>query len=101
MNTRNRIGPKTEPWGTPELTRTDLDSSPSKTTVCDLLPRKALIQDSAFPLIPYWWSFQMSFEWFNNYVKGLEEVKQYQISLFACTCISCKVLEQHGELSIT
>ena len=62
MKTRNRIGPKTEPCGTPELTGTDPDSSPSITTVCDLLPRKAQIQDSAFPLIPYWWSFQMSFE---------------------------------------
>ena len=64
MKTRNRIGPKTELWGTPELTRTDPDSSPSITTVCDLLPRKAWIQDSAFPLIPYWWSLHMSFEWF-------------------------------------
>ena len=62
LNTRNRIGPKTEPWGTPELTGTDLDSSPSKTTVCDLLPWKDAIQDSAFPLIPYWWSFQMTFK---------------------------------------
>ena len=63
MKTRNRIGPKTEPWGILELTRTDPDSSPSITTVCDLLPRKARIQDSAFPLIPYWCSFQMSFGW--------------------------------------
>ena len=71
--------------------------SPSITTVCDLLPRKARIQDSAFPLIPYWWSFQMSFEWL-TLSKAFE---QYQISLFAYTCISCKVLEQHGKLSIT
>ena len=56
MKTRNRIGPKTEPCGTRELTGTDHDSSPSITTVCDLLPRKARIQESEFPLIPYWWS---------------------------------------------
>ena len=95
MNARNRIGPKTEPWCTPELTGTDHDSSPSITTVCDLLPRNAQIQDSAFPLIPKWWYFQV------NFVKGLREVQQYQISLFACTRISCKVLTQHGKLSIT
>ena len=57
MNTWNRIGPKTESWGTIELTGTDPDSSPSITTVCNLLPWKARIQDSAFPLMPYWWSF--------------------------------------------
>ena len=61
--TRNRISPKTDPWGTPEVTGTDPDSSPSRTTVCDRLPRKARIQDSAVPLIPLRWSFQRSFEW--------------------------------------
>ena len=32
---------------------TDPDSPPLRTTVCDRLERKARIQDSAFPLIPY------------------------------------------------
>ena len=53
MYTRNIIDPKTDTWGTPEVTGTDSDSSPSRTTVCDRLPRKARIQESALPLIPY------------------------------------------------
>ena len=60
MNTRDRIRPKTELWGTPEVTGTNPVSSPSVKNICLWLPRKAQIQDSAFPLIPYWWSFQPS-----------------------------------------
>ena len=60
---KNRIGPSTEPCGTPEVTGTKSDSSPSSTTDCDRLPRKAWIQSSSLPLIPYRWSFQSSFEW--------------------------------------
>ena len=44
MYTMNRIGSKTNPWDTPEVTGTDPDSPPSRTTICDRLPRKARIQ---------------------------------------------------------
>ena len=64
MYMRNRISPKKEPCGMPDVTGTDPDSSPSRITVCDRLPRKAWIQGNEFPLTPYWWSFQRSLEWF-------------------------------------
>ena len=44
MKTKNKIGPSTDPCGTPEVTVTWEDFSLSKTTVCDLFDRNALIQ---------------------------------------------------------
>ena len=44
MFNRKRIGPRTDPWGTPHVTGTDEEAVPSRTTVCVLSPRKALIQ---------------------------------------------------------
>ena len=35
-----RIGPRTDPWGTPLVTGTDSDSSPSIMTFCDRPDRK-------------------------------------------------------------
>ena len=32
MKMRNRIGPKTDPWGTPDSTGTGYEAWPSKTT---------------------------------------------------------------------
>ena len=44
MKTKNKIWPNTDPCGTPEVTDTWEDISFSKTIVCDLLYRNALIQ---------------------------------------------------------
>ena len=66
MYMRKWMGPKTEPCEKLDVTGTNSDSSPPRTTVCDWLPRKARIQRYEFPLIPHWWSFQRSLlEWFN------------------------------------
>ena len=35
MKIRNSIGPKTVPWGNPEVTGQDFDVSPSMTTCSD------------------------------------------------------------------
>ena len=43
MNTNNKTGPNTEPCGTPDVAFTWEDFSLSKTTVCDLFDRNALI----------------------------------------------------------
>ena len=48
-----RIGPKTLPSGTPEVTVFVLDDCPSTTTFCDLLAKKISIYLYIFPRIPY------------------------------------------------
>ena len=51
-------------WGiVPDVTGIDSDSSPSITTCWDLLPRKAQIQTSSRPWMPYWCSFHRSLLW--------------------------------------
>ena len=52
MYIRNKIGPRTVPWGTPEVTGTDVDDVPSRTTVCVLSDRNACIQLSVLCCIP-------------------------------------------------
>ena len=49
MKTKNKIGPNTEPCGNPEVTVTWADFSLSKTTVCNLFDRNALIQRRTCP----------------------------------------------------
>ena len=44
MKTKIKIGPNTEPCVTPDVTVTLEEFSFSKTTVCDLFDRNALIQ---------------------------------------------------------
>ena len=50
---RNRIGPKTVPWGTPETIVVSPDDSPSMMVRIDLAVRKFLSHLCVFPLIPY------------------------------------------------
>ena len=57
------MGPSIEPWGTPDVTGTDVDSSPSTTTVCVRPSRKPLIHFKLFPLTPYWCNLWRSFSW--------------------------------------
>ena len=44
MKIRNRIGPRTVPWGTPDVTETDAEEVPFMTTVCVLSDKNDLIQ---------------------------------------------------------
>ena len=44
MYRRNKIGPRTEPWGTPEVAGISDDFSPAKATHCESPSKKALIQ---------------------------------------------------------
>ena len=46
MYSRKRAGPKTDPCGTPDVTGTLSDEVPSRTTICDLLLRKASIHST-------------------------------------------------------
>ena len=39
MKRTKRIGPKMDPWGTPDRTGLEDELMPSKTTLCSLLPR--------------------------------------------------------------
>ena len=49
---RKRMGPRTEPWGTPESTVVDLEQAPSLTTLMDLCVRKFDSQAWSGPVIP-------------------------------------------------
>ena len=50
MYNRKKSGPSTEPWGTPEVTLTSSDDSPSSTTVWVQPIRNDWIQFKVFPL---------------------------------------------------
>ena len=50
---RKRLGPSTDPCGTPDSTYMMSDFSPSMTTRCVLSDRKPFIHAFVFPLIPY------------------------------------------------
>ena len=52
MYTKKRIGPRTDPGGTPDVTGTSSEQSLSRTTVCDLPLRNDLIHLRVLPLIP-------------------------------------------------
>ena len=52
MYARNNIGPSTVPWGTPEVTSTEMDDVPSNATVCVLSERKTFIQFNVSSLMP-------------------------------------------------
>ena len=49
MYMRNKIGPRTVPWGTPLFTFAGYECAPLITTVWSLSARYALIQDRSFP----------------------------------------------------
>ena len=51
MYARNKQGPKTEPWGTPDRTGT-ADYLPSTTTDWFWFRRKTFVQETVFRLTP-------------------------------------------------
>ena len=53
MYTKNIAGPRTDPWGTPDVTGRLSDSAPSTTTDCVLPLRKHLIHSSVVESMPY------------------------------------------------
>ena len=52
MYTRNNRGPRTVPWGTPDVTRLVFDDFPSRMTVCSRCDRNYAIHPRVFPVIP-------------------------------------------------
>ena len=48
---KNRVGPRAEPYGTPDVTLHGVEYEPSTTTCCNLLDRNNLIHCNGFPLI--------------------------------------------------
>ena len=64
MYSKKRSGPSTEPCGTPKVTGTSDEHSPSNTTAWVQPPKKELIQLRVFPLMPQEESLKSSFKWF-------------------------------------
>ena len=52
MYSRKRLGPRTDPCGTPDSTGRGSDLVPSTTTVCCLSVRESVIQALVRPLMP-------------------------------------------------
>ena len=63
MNSMNRMGPRTVPWGTPIKISAKREWCPSSTTHCFLSVRKDRIQLTIFSLNPYFCSFSRSKLW--------------------------------------
>ena len=49
----NRIGPRMDPWGTPDITSVQLDVCPLTITLYSLPFKKLLIHDRTFSVMPY------------------------------------------------
>ena len=63
MYRRNKIGPRTEPWGIPRVTGISHDFSPSKATNCERPSKNAFIQLRLFQVIPCWWNLKSNLVW--------------------------------------
>ena len=63
MNNRKRMGTKTEPCGTTEVTGVVAEWVPFTTTNWVRLWRKVVIQASVFPLMPQWANLCCSLMW--------------------------------------
>lgn len=60
---RKSKGPSTEPWGTPDVTGTSVEHSPSSKTFCDLPRTKDLIHVTACLFTPYSCNLKSNFRW--------------------------------------
>ena len=65
MYNRKRSGPSTEHWGTPEVTFTSSDDSPSSTKVWVRPIRNDWIQFKVLPFTPKQENLYKSFRWFS------------------------------------
>ena len=63
MYKRKSKGPSTEPCGTPDVTGTSDEHSPSRTTVCDLPMRKDLIQEIVDLFTPCCCNLKSNLRW--------------------------------------
>ena len=63
MNSTKKMGPRTEPWGTPDVTETQLETAPLKITRCFRSNRKLWIHWRREPRIPREWSLDRSKLW--------------------------------------
>ena len=63
MYSKKRSGPRTEPCGTPELTGTSSEDSPSKTTAWVRPTKNDFIHVSVLPLMPCWESLKSNLRW--------------------------------------
>ena len=59
----NRIGPRTVPWGTPDVTGDGLDRAPFPETCWVLLVRKVWSQGPIFPSILNYFNLEHRMEW--------------------------------------
>ena len=76
MNSRKRIGPRMDPWGTPTFTGYSYEDFPSRTTQSRLLLRKEEIRPNIWPQIPSDLSFVKKTSTSNS-VKTLGYIKCY------------------------
>ena len=63
MYNSNKIGPRTEPWGTSDMTGISDDFPPSRAKNCERQSKNALIQLRLFRVIPCWLSLKSSLVW--------------------------------------
>ena len=77
MKITKSIGPKTVPWGTPDVAGTLFDISPSRTTVWGRSVTKSVIQLSVWPVFQF--INEMS-KW--NFSKGLSKIHNNDVNLY-------------------
>ena len=63
MYSTKRSGPRTKPCGTPELTGTSSEDSPSPTTACVRPTKNDFIHVRVSPLLPCWESLKNNLNW--------------------------------------
>ena len=77
---RNSSGPRTVPWGTPDVTGLESDDIPSKTTVCSRSVRKDEIHPRVVPVTPIASSFLSSLE--NNNSLNHSYVREVKLKFY-------------------
>ena len=78
---RNCKGPKTDPWGSPDVTGTWSDEIPSTTTDWHLSVKKDWIQDIICTGVPYCPSLYCSFKWLTKTKSLLKSSKMRSVPM--------------------